>query len=490
MVFRLITIYPKPQIKRKNNMKKILIIFILFQLFHKNIAQDTAQILSLESVLYMVRTYHPLALQSANLTDQANANLLIAQGQFDPKIAYENTNKFYKGINYYNLSNLNLLVPTRLGADFYIGTQTANGQYVNPDEITPPGGLSGLGLNIPLLRNLITDQRRNQLRKAKILQGQNESTRKQQLNDLCAEVIKDYIDWYISWKETKLYRNALILTTRRLEAIRQEVSAGGKARIDTLETWTQLQNFNISLQESEAKQIKYKLNLSVHLWSANGQPLEPAETATPGQSGWDQLDSLGVAYGKNLATLISVETNPSLQNSKFEIDIAKLDLNWKRQALLPDLDIKYRMLGNNAFYKGFNYSPDNYQFGLKFGTSLFLRKERGDYKMAKLKAQNAEYKYEFKQRELENKNLALWQQRYRNSQIWRNYTAVVEGYSALYNAELQRAEAGESNIFLVNTRELRLIESRLKHIQYERKMIESNIDFLQNAAVLFPFIEQ
>jgi len=465
----------------KKRFKFLSISFVFFVTFSSIFSQT----LTLQEVLLLVRKNHPVAKQAGILVDQAQANLLSSRGAFDPKINYETANKFYGGKNYYDLGNLNLVIPTWPGADLWVGTNTASGVYLNPDETTPAGGLSSIGLTLPILRNLITDQRRNTLRKAKLMIGQNQALKNLQLNELCREVINAYADWYVAQKEYEMYQESKTLANVRLQAIRNEVLAGSKAFIDTLETWVQQQNFEIALSESSAKRIKARMGLSVHLWTDSGQPLEPTESAIPEEIGFTLLDSLALSLGDTL----HLELNPNLINSRVDIEMAKLDQRLKKQALLPELNIKYRALGSGAFYQNPDYSLNDYQFGIKFGTSLILRKERGDFQMAKLKTESYELKFIQKQREIQNKTISLWQQRLRYLEIKNNYIQVVNGYDLLYKSELIRMETGESNMFLVNTRELRLIEARLKNIQFKRKYIESNVNFIENSGVLWTLIQ-
>lgn len=470
-------------------MKAFVIVFaILISSFNLKSQDSSSMVLSLESVLKLVKYYHPIIRQADILPEQAGALLLSARGGFDPKLSYEKNNKFFTGKNYYDISGWNLLVPVWPGVDFSLGTGYSSGVYLNPDELTPPGGLSGIGVNMPLLRNLITDQRRNLVRRAKVMAGQSEYQRTLLLNELCGEISTAYLDWMIAYRENMLFEGARQLSVQRLSAIRAEVAAGSKAAVDTLETWVQVQNFDISVRESEIRLIKSRLALSVHLWNGEGMPLEPSEAAIPDTTGFGFIDSLLGPCADSSVREFLVTAHPALGFNRADIDLASLDVKLKKQALLPELNLKYRMLGAGAITTPSNLSSNDYQFGVKLGSSLLLRKERGDYQAALLKKELTDLKLMQKQRELQNKNRALWVQQDQYSAIFRKYAGVADGYLRLYQTELTRLEAGESNMFLVNTREQRLIETRLKQIGYERKMWESKLLFLENAALLHQLI--
>lgn len=466
-------------------MKKTQLLIAFFIGFSVPVFSQGTTILDLRDVLMLVKQNHPVAIQAGIVADQGDAYLLKARGEFDPKFSFEKNNKFYTGKNYYDLASYGLSVPTWPGADLYLGTNQNSGVYLNPDETTPPGGLSTIGGNISLLRNLITDQRRTLLKQAKLLKNQNQAVRSLYLNQLCADVLQAYTDWYIAWKEQEMYKNALTLTETRLKQIREEVAAGSKAAVDTLESAVQLLNFGISLKEARLNLLKSKLALSVHLWNSDGKPLEPGDNVIPAESSFAFLDTMARQFNDSNWNSRMASEHPLLVSANLDVQSSMLDVRLKKQNLLPDLSLKYRMLAPGSLLEANGYNTDNYQFGIKFGTSLFLRKERGDYQLAKLKQQSYEWKLTQKNRELSNKSNALWKQRTTYAGIARDYGQVVDGYDALYKTELTRLDAGESNMFLVNTRELRLIDSRLKWIQYNRKYIECNIDYLENAGVLW-----
>jgi outer membrane protein TolC len=90
-------------------------------------------------------------------------------------------------------------------------------------------------------------------------------------------------------------------------------------------------------------------------------------------------------------------------------------------------------------------------------------------------------RYDFKQLETVNKLRATSLTFANYSSIFTEYSSVVDGYLRLYQAEQARLDAGESDLFIVNTRELRWVESRLKEIEYQRKYLLSGVEYVQAA---------
>jgi outer membrane protein TolC len=62
---------------------------------------------------------------------------------------------------------------------------------------------------------------------------------------------------------------------------------------------------------------------------------------------------------------------------------------------------------------------------------------------------------------------------------------MVTNYARLLSGESQRFSVGESSLFLVNGREVPLIESRLKQIEYEAKLRKAYFALDHDAGTLW-----
>ena len=109
---------------------------------------------------------------------------------------------------------------------------------------------------------------------------------------------------------------------------------------------------------------------------------------------------------------------------------------------------------------------------------VFLKKERAYLKIAKLKLQETKFEIISNQIKLKNKKDAITQEF--NSYIIKNdYTHnIVADYNTMLNAEERKFFLGESSLFLVNSRESKLIDAKLKAIELE-------YDFFKTKATLF-----
>ncbi|MFN5785329.1 MAG: TolC family protein, partial [Flavobacteriia bacterium] len=123
------------------------------------------------------------------------------------------------------------------------------------------------------------------------------------------------------------------------------------------------------------------------------------------------------------------------------------------------------------------FSANNMKWGVTASFPLFLRKERGELQSVRLKQQDNQYEMEAKILELKNKLEAT------SFLITSLQTQIalqedmIESYLLMRNAELQKFEIGESSLFLVNSREMKYIESRQKLIELKAKLEVAKAEF-------------
>ncbi len=440
-------------------------------------------------VLDMVAANHPALRQAALLSKSAELNLRQARGSFDPKMFLDNSNKQFQGKNYYDVLHVGLKVPTWFGLEGQFGYEQAQGTNLDPGQLLPPSGLSYAGLSMPLLRGLLTDQRRTALAMAKVQVQSTVFERQQLLNGLCADVFSAYVRWYGAFLEYELFSSATRAAELRLRQVKQSVLAGERARIDTLENDVLRRNFTLSRDAAGAKMLKTSLELSVHLWSEQGEPLEMASALKPGVIGLEVLDSMADAWNFNRMRSDVQQLQPLLREQGNNLNLYVLERRLKQQTLLPELNLKYNILTEGIYRANPPAVPywNNYRWGISAQSSLFLRKERAAYGLADVKLEQARIKYRMKSLETTRKLQAYWSMYATYNALEQDYRKVVAGYQSLLDAELARLEAGESTLFLVNTREIRFLESRLKLVEYQMARYQYLLDYLREAGQLWRF---
>ena len=163
----------------------LLIIILLLSQISIVKAQDSSRILMEAEFLDMVRANHPVARQAALWVDEAKARLLSVRGNFDPIISVDNDRKKFNQNDYFNYFNSELVVPTWMGIKLYGGIENNTGDFINTERTLNKSSYAGV--SVPLLRDLILDQRRAVLRQAKLFTLQSSAERRLQINDLLLE---------------------------------------------------------------------------------------------------------------------------------------------------------------------------------------------------------------------------------------------------------------------------------------------------------------
>lgn len=462
---------------------KILSPFLILIFFGNNaIAQNDT--LTLGAALNIVNQYHPMVRLAHIQNEKARAALVSAKGAFDPKIFFIQNTKDFSGLNYYNLNSLGLEVSTLSPVSFTSGFENNTGNYLNPENKNPTGGLYSTGVTISLLKNTITDKHRTQLRQAEVLRDQSEFASEMMLNDIYLDILTQYSLWLQAYQEQLIYEQSIAFCKDRLSAIREELQVGARAEIDTLETFVLLQNFEALRMQAAMESFKYKLALSAHLWFENATPLSIKENTVPSQTGLGFLDSLVNVYSSTLGLGQWASTHPGIQTLEKAKEIGKLDLRLKKQDLLPELKLKYNFLQAAPF--GFSdITSQNQRFGVNFSTPVFLRTERGNYAKSRLELESLELKLDYKSREILLKNEAALNQLNTYKSNLELTQKVAEGYRLLYFAELDKNDAGASDLFLINTRQLRLTDAELKLNNARYKFLQSKLQYLHSTGTLY-----
>ncbi len=448
----------------------LLLIFLLLPFF--SFGQNA--ILTPESFLDKVRTQHPVARQANLLTDQARAALMAARGGFDPKLYGDWERKSFDGKNYFNIGEGGLKIPTWYGIEGKLGYNYTSGVFLNPENKLPSDGQAVLGFTLPLLQGMMIDDRRASLFQAKILRQANQAEQRNIRNDLLLDAAKAYWNWALANAWLQTYEEAVQVATVRLNGLRESYEAGDKPAVDTLEALIQVQDR--SLQRNDARLVfrNTMLDLQNFFWE-NDLPVPFDTTQRPVQLALlPQLPALLDASPDEMAA-----QHPAVQGYEFKLQQLEVERRLKAEQLKPRLDVSYNLLGD-----GLDLQPgedgnfadlfrENYKFGISAGFPIFLRKERGSLQLANLKIVDANYDLSQKRQEIRNK-IAAYQNDLRNlNQQIRLASQMRDNYAALLEAENVKFAIGESSLFLVNSRENKLIEAQLKLAKLQAELMKA-----------------
>lgn len=455
---------------------KLYCLFIFIGWSWTVIGQNTTAF-SFNEFLGYVKKYHPLVKQADLKLNEAQANLMLARGAFDPKIEVDFSEKQFKDKNYYSVLNSSFKIPTWYGIELKAGFDNAEGIYINPENTLPNTGITSLGISVPVGQGLFINQRMADIKKAKIAQNLNSAERNLQAIEVLYEASMSYANWKRSYDEVKLYETYLKNAITRYKGVSELIIQGDKPAIDSVEAGIAVTTRRLNLEDAQLKYTKARLELSNYLWYENNLPLELNEELQPEKT-------LSVTIKETLQinelSSFSLDNHPKIKALDAKIDLLKVEKQLKANALLPKLDLSYNYLSEPSAVD--QYRMEDYKIGLNFSIPIFLRKERAGLKLAKLKIQDTQLSLQFERKSLENK-LKSQQQEIISLQKQQAYNSqLVQNYNQLLTAEDRLFGMGESSLFLINSRENTLVSSQLNAIGLENRYFQALLGLYKTMA--------
>ena len=442
--------------------------------------EDDLQILGFKEYMSLVKQNHPVVKQAQLIGETGEAKVLKARGGFDPKVEVDFDQKVFKETEYYNLLNATFKIPTWYGIDLKAQFEQNDGYYLNPQKTVPEDGLYTAGISASLGQGLWINERMATLKQAKLYREQTKADLDIAVNTILYDASVAYFEWLQVYKKVRLYERFLENTLIRFKGIKTSALAGDIPLIDTTEAKISVQSRELSLKEVQLEFIQKRLELSNFLWMGNNIPVELQPGVFPQQDLEFIIDETLNITGFDLANF-EIEAHPKMRSLAYKVQGLEIDKRFKGNKLLPVIDVNYNFISSevddlNSFY------TQNYKAGLNFKMPLFLRKERGDLKLAQLKLRDTEYELTNTRLQLKNKLVAVNTELITLEEQNDLVAELVVNYDAMLSAEERKYQVGESSIFLINSRELKLIDSQLKQIEITNKFYKAKAKLFKTIA--------
>ncbi|WMJ73062.1 TolC family protein [Cytophagaceae bacterium ABcell3] len=425
---------------------------------------DTLTTLTFEQYFQLIIHHHPVARQAQLLSERAQQDLRIARGLLDPTINSYLSRKELDGKRYYNLWDNTLYIPTWFGADFHVGYERNLGDNVNQQVVTPSQGLGYAGITVPLGQGLIIDQRRSAIRQARLLPDLAEAEQVIQINRLLLDAAREYWNWAYFYNRFLLHDQGFELASFRANAIREQVIQGDLAAIDSVEANIEVQTRHQLRREAEVQFRNVTLSLSNFLWDEGEVPLELSENVIPDMQGSEFVtitpDSL------EQLRMVASEAHPIIRTLDLRLQQLDVERQFRADRLKPRVNLTYQLLTRPQELTEQNFGngflTNNYRYGVSLFFPIFLRQERGQLQLTKIEQQQTTLSLQQNNREILNTIKIA----YNDLQVYENLITtqqeMVNNMQRLRDGEQRRFEAGESSVFLINTREINLITAQVR----------------------------
>ncbi len=432
--------------------------------------------LSLDNALNIVRKFHPVVNQSNLIIDQASNSLQASRGVFDPTLLVDNDRKTFDNKRYFNYYNPELRIPTWYGIDFKAGIENNVGDRLN--TALTPNRSAYLGVSLDPLRGLIYDKRRAAVQQANIMVKLTRQEQQLAINDLLFETTEAYWEWVNAYLVNRVFLSAVKTNEFRFDFVKKAFQQGDRASIDTVEALSQLQLVQTLQLQAALDLQKARFFLSNYFWTEQNQPYVFGEEVVP--------DTSGAQFNPSRVQLPVLEKmieaamleHPKLNAIDSKRDVLEIDRKVKTLDLLPSFKINYNFLD-----KGYNV-PDvfkqtlfqnNYKYGVSFGLPLLQRQARGELSRTKNKISEIDFSRKLTELEIQNKIKSVFAE---STSLMTQVNVSEQNFlnnKQLLDAENMKFSMGESSMFLVNAREIKLIESEQKLIVLKTKFFRSII---------------
>ncbi len=449
-------------------MKKLFIVcyFISFiSLFSQN------NVLSLSEYIGYVKEFHPIVKQAKLVSSEGEIKLLKARGAFDPKISVDYDRKKFKKTEYYDKLNTTFKIPTWYGVEFKANYEKNTGIFLNPEANVPEQGLYSAGVSVSLARGLLMNTRMATLKQAKLYTQQANAKQRLLVNDILYDAIVTYFEWLKNFETQNTYDDFLKNATSRLEIVKKSFEAGDKPAVDTLEANINFKSRQLDLEKAKLVYIKSKLKLANFLWLEDNLPLELEDNIIPDAGTLTSIDA-SLNINNEIISNLNVNNHLKMKSLNYKKESLLVNKRLKFNNLLPRIDLEYNFLTPKV-NELVNFDTNNYKGGLNVYIPLFLRKERAELKLAKLKLQDIDFVISANKMDLNNKMRSIDNEISSTDKQSKILTNLVVDYQKLVKAEERMFILGEGSLFRINYREVKLIETRLKLIDTINKLLKS-----------------
>lgn len=451
----------------QNNPIKKIVLIILLSLAGKGyhaFAQQDSVFISVGDFINYIKTNHPLLKKYSLISKAARQELLSAKGQLDPSISSSLDQKQFNDKNYFTVWDNQLKIPTWFGPDIKLGYENNTGSFLNNSDFIPNSGLVALGVSVPIGQGMLIDARRNTVKQARLFTKMADAEQTKFINKFLLSALKDYWEWHFAYNKLVQLTNSYNFSRNVYSFTVERVKQGDAAPIDSVEVSINMNTILGNLLNARIEYFNTGMMISTYLWKDESTPLELAPNMYPQHMEPVEFAILNDSLQKSIDW--SKVNNPEIRKQQYKIEQLKVEQFFSKNSLLPKIQADAAFLSSGSdFQAGRYYSPGNYKLGGNLYMPLFLRKERGKLNGVRIKLLDANYELQQINREVEtgikanlNECLVNWNQ----INLQRN---VVKNSERLRNAEKTNFDNGESSAFLINTREMSLLNQRIKYYE-------------------------
>jgi outer membrane protein, heavy metal efflux system len=412
---------------------------------------DAESTLKLEEVLGSVDRHHPLLRSALQERSIAAAQLLEAQGAFDPKLRSSSGSYLegdYSG-TYYDLS---VEQPTPYnGISVYAGQRRSGGTFpIHSNQLeTNDDGETRVGISMPLLRNREIDEPRTRIKQAEVLQNQADASVQLEYLDLIRQATHAYWEWVAAGQQLVVYEHLVKVAELRQRQLGIKVQSGDLAEIYLTDNNRALLKRRSQVLKSLQKLQKGELKLSLFLRTDDGSVLVPSRKRLPASFPIPLKEEI---HAQEQFAESALQRRPEVQLLAAEQQKIEMELSLAENKMLPKVDLDLAAADDHG--PGSTSRNEAELKGLvKIEVPLRLRQQRGKIEAQKSKLRALAQKNEYLSQKINTEVQTALANLKIAFDIITVQQAEVEAAEILEEGERVKFEQGDSNLIFVNIRE-------------------------------------
>lgn len=399
--------------------------------------------LTQNELINSVITHFPLIDAAEMKANSSEGDVTAAKGAFDHKLKFKT--KLWRQYPYNN-EYYETMVERQTpwgGAKILAGHRQGAGNfnYYDLNNDTSTAGQIFAGIAMPLLRNLMTDEYRTNLRQSEIKNKQAEQEVSLKKLIYVHKSLSTYYKWVLAIKELSIRKNLLALAEKRQDMILRKFKAGDETQLKVTDNERQINKRQSEIIKAEVDLQKTATELSLFWRNKEGKPQIPPPIANP-----DEILLNFEAFGFD-----KKKENPQVKILSFENELNRLEYELNEQARLPGLNVD--VTGGRELSNRPGYGEHILQVGVQFDFPLENRKASGKtvafyYKKKAIEKELTYIRQQLSQQiQYSTQASSGSRRRYEvTNREFENSTKVAEG-------ERKKWAMGSSDLFVVNLRE-------------------------------------
>ncbi len=343
------------------------------------------------------------------------------------------------------------------------------------ERATREGGEVFAKIAVPLLAGRATDKRRAELEKSRYAIR----AKKAELAETWLRIARDatvaYWSWVAAGQRLRVAEDLRAIASERATRIRAQAASGALPRIARVDTDRVLLARDSAVIKAQASFVKAQNKLSLYLRSTDTLEPRQAQLAEVPSA----LQASAPSWGASPDAWIdqALRSRPELRTIEAERKQALVEAKLARNQVLPKLGVSAfaaRDLGPGKESLG----PTDVGLGVSLTLPVFQRQGRGNQRRAKAKLRALEAK----QRGLRDRIAAELREASQRAELARQRLDVaqqrLEATERLADAERTRLEEGDSDILVVNLRELDVAKAAKDAIDAAFELNEASAQIL------------